>query len=110
MLTKPRLLLSLSKKIGFFYKSENNDNGNNAKDYSHNHANNHKNYDNKMNRGPFVFQKRKRQDGFLFLPLFCFAFFSRCRNKVLYIYIYIYSAISAYSIFDRLRLILHHPR
>ena len=45
MLTKPRFLLSLSKKIGFFYNSENNDNDDNDKDYSHNHANNHNNYD-----------------------------------------------------------------
>ena len=45
MLTKPRFLLSLSKKIGFFYNSENNDNDDNDKDHSHNHANNHNNYD-----------------------------------------------------------------
>ena len=45
MLTKPRFLLSLSKKIGFFYNSENNDNDDNDKDYSHNHGNNHNNYD-----------------------------------------------------------------
>ena len=44
MLTKPRYLLSLSKKIGFFYNSENNDNDDNDKDYSDNHANNHNYY------------------------------------------------------------------
>ena len=81
MLTKPRLLLSLSKKIGFFYKSENNDNGNNAKDYSHNHANNHKNYDNKMNRGPFVV--------FSFYLCFVLLFFLGVAIRF-YIYIYIY--------------------
>ena len=45
MLTKPRLLLFLSKKLDFFYHSENNDNDHIDKDYSHNHANNHNNGD-----------------------------------------------------------------
>ena len=82
MLTKPRLLLSLSKKIGFFYKSENNDNGNNAKDYSHNHANNHKNYDNKMKfrsstptEDPLCSKKEKDKMVFSFYLCFVLFFF-----------------------------------
>ena len=109
MLTKPRFLLSLSKKIGFFYNSENNDNDDNDKDYSHNHANNHNNYDIiKWNlemvnqQRTLCVPKKEKTRWFSFYLCFllqisrefhfslCFLFFFKCRSKVIYIYIYIY--------------------
>ena len=101
MLTKPRFLLSLSKKIGFFYNSENNDNDDNDKDHSHNHANNHNNYDIIKWNLEMVNQQRtlcvpKKEKTRWFSFYLCFLLqisrefhFSLC-FVFLYIYIYIY--------------------